>query len=339
MGDMMPLPPFGWDSFLAHWHLRPGWLAFSLVLLVGYVAAVVVARRHGVRSVHPARIASFVTGVALLLFTVSSAIDAYAMAIFWDHMIEHLMLIMVVPALLVLGHPITVVRAAASTRGREAAVDAFARSWPVSVLTHPLVGFGLYAGVIIATHLTSFMDAMATHGWLMEAEQWLYLVTGYLYLLPLLGSEPIRSQLPYLGRVGLLLLGMTPDTVVGIVLMQTSYDMFPVMEGAHPAWAPSPVDDLHIGGALMWVGGDGLMMLFGLGVTIAMIAHPGSDMIVGQRLEAVRRRTMAEHVARGGATAVPGEDTDVDEDDAMLDAYNQMLARMNGEPAPSPPDD
>ena len=33
-------------------------------------------------------------------------------------MIEHLLLIMVVPALLVLGHPLTVLRATASTRGR-----------------------------------------------------------------------------------------------------------------------------------------------------------------------------------------------------------------------------
>jgi putative membrane protein len=332
MDDMVSmLPPLRWESFLDQWHVRPLWLAFSLLLLVGYVGALVVARRHGVRAVHPARAVCFVLGVALLLFTVSSAIDVYAMAIFWDHMVEHLMLIMVVPALLILGQPITVARAAASTRGLEAVVDGFARSLPVSVLTHPLVGFGLYATVIVGTHLTGFMDAMATHGWLMGAEQWLYLFAGYVYLLPLLGAEPIRWQLPYLGRLALILLGMTPDTVVGIVLLQTTTDLFPVMMAGHPSWAPDPVDDLHIGGALMWAVGDGLMMFFAIGVAIAMIAHPRSASIIGERLEGVRRRTLAEHVSLGGETVTVADDTDVDEDEDVLEAYNRMLARLHGQ--------
>ena len=338
MGSMTStLPPLQWTSF-TDWHVRPWWLLFSGVVLAVYLGAVGVARRHGVRAVHPARVASFVAGIAVLLFTVSSAIDGYAMALFWDHMIEHLLLIMVVPALLVLGSPLSAVRAAAATQGSEGSVDAFARSWPVSVLSHAVVGLGIFAAVIVGTHLTGFMDAMAAHGWVMEAEQWLYLVTGFVYLLPLLGAEPIRSRPPYLGRLGLLLIGMTADTVVGIVLMQTNHNMFPVMEGAHPSWAPSPVQDLQMGGALMWVGGDGLMMLFGVGVTIAMITHTGSESVIGLRLEAVRRRTLADRVAMtGSATAVP-DDADIDDDDAMLDAYNQMLARMNGEPAQPPPE-
>lgn len=333
-GMASTLPPLRWSSFLDQWHVRPWWLLFSVLSLTGYLAAVALARRRSAGCVHPARVASFVAGIGILLFTVSSAVDIYARALFWDHMIEHLLLIMVVPALLVIGHPITVVRAAATQSGAEA-VDAFGRSWPVSILAHPLVAFCLYAVVIVATHLTGFMDAMSTRPWVMGAEQWLYLTTGYVYLLALLGSEPVRARLPYLGRVGLLLLGMVPDTVVGIVLMQTTSDVFPRMEGGHPPWAPAPVEDVHIGGALMWVGGDGLMMLFGVAVTIAMITHPRSPMVIGQRLEQIRRRTLAEHVALGGRTVTIPEEVDVDEDEAILEAYNQMLARMSGSQPPT----
>lgn len=335
MGGMTSmLPPFGWGSFLHYWHARPLWLAFAVLALGGYVAALLVARRHGVRAAHAGRVLSFVAGIVVLLFTVSSAIDTYAMAIFWDHMVEHLLLIMVVPALLVLGSPISVARAAAATRGKEGAVDAFARSWPVSLLTHPAVGLGLYSVVIIATHLTGFMDAMAMHGWLMGAEQWLYVFSGYVFLLPLIGNEPIRWEVPYLGKLMLILVGMTPDTVVGIVLMQTDYNMFPMMEGAHPAWAPMPVQDLNIAGGLMWAGGDGLMMLFGIGVTIAMISHQATASVLGKRLESVRRSTLVEHAALAGGTTVVAEEGDVDDDEAMLDAYNEMLARMSGRRPP-----
>ena len=326
------LPPLGWHSLLHTWQLRPAWDLTALVLLAGYLGGLLVCRRHGVRAVHPARVGSFVAGLVLLVVTVSSAVDTYAMALFWDHMVEHLMLIMVVPALLVLGHPLTVLRTAAATRGRGEAVDRVLRSAPVAVLTHPVVGMVVYGAVIIATHLTSFMDRMVVHPWLMDAEQWLYLVSGYLFLLPLIGNEPIRWKLPHLGRVMLILLAMTPDTVVGIVLMQATRDPFPVMEGAHPMWALDPLRDVTTAGGLMWAGGDGLMMLMGIGIVIAMLVDPARDAMLGSRLENVRRRTLAGNVARADASA-PGfaDDVDVDEDDAVLDAYNRMLGRLGGD--------
>jgi putative copper resistance protein D len=330
-GMVSSLPALAFTSLLGDWHVRPWWLLFSWLALSAYLSAVVAARRRAVPTVHPVRVLSFVAGVVVLLFTVSSGIDRYAMALFWDHMIEHLLLIMVVPALLVVGHPWSAARAAAVACDREAAFDAFARSWPVALLTHPIVGLGLYTAVLGATHLTGFMDAMAQKSWLMGAEQWLYVATGYLYFLPLLGIEPLRWRLPHLLRPAFLIIGMTPDTVVGIVLLQTHTNMFPVMFGGHPSWAPVPIHDLHIGGAVMWVVGDGLMMLFGVGVIIAIISHSRSNQMVGRWLEGVRRSTLTEHVRAAGASAALSHDVNVDDDDAVLAAYNQMFARLNGE--------
>jgi len=340
MSGMGGLPPLSWSSFASSWQLAPWWTLVAALLLVGYTAGLAVCRRHGVRAVHPVRVGCFVAGAVLLVLSISSAVGVYAMSIMWMHMVEHLMLIMVVPALLVLGHPLTVLRAAASTRGREDRVDTVLQTGPVAVLTHPLVGFLLYTGVIVGTHLTSFMDVMAMHAWVMGAEQVLYLVSGYLFLLPMIGDEPIRWQVPSVARIGLVLIGMTPDTIVGIVLMQANHNLFPMMSGMHPAWAPAPIDDQQIAGALMWAGGDGLMMFFGFGITFAIIARPTSPNLLGRRLESVRRATLAAQVSRGAGDATPLEEgafedqgfddgTDVDEDDAMLAAYNRMLGRLN----------
>src|SRR5690348_809806 len=215
------LPPFGWGPLLDDWKFVPGWTVFALALLVGYLALHTAARRRGGTPVPPWRFGCFVTGLVLLVATVSSAIDSYAMAAFWVHMVEHLMLIMVVPAFLVAGHPLTVLRAGVRPEHR-ARVDAVLQSGPVAVLTHPAVGMLAYAAVIIATHLTSFMDQMVLHPWLMPTEQALYVAAGWLMLVTLIGDEPIRWHLPYLMRFVLVLVGMVPDAVVGIVLMQTT---------------------------------------------------------------------------------------------------------------------
>jgi len=319
--------PFGWHTFWTDWHLSPVWDAVILLALVAYAAGVARARRRGERTMHPVRMASFVTAMAVLAVTVNSAIEGYSMMLFWDHMIEHLLLIMVVPALLVAGHPLTVLVQATSGRTRER-LHAALRSAPVSVLTHPVVALAVYSIVIVGTHLTSFMDAMTMNMLLMPLEQVLYLVSGSLLLAPLLADEPLRWHPPYLLRFAVLMLAMVPDTLVGIVLMQSSKAMFPAMT-TNAAWAPDPLRDEQIAGGIMWAAGDGLMMLFAVVVVVVWIATPNRDATAGPWLEKVRRQRFTEIAGGTDALGAASEDSDVDEDEAYLDAYNRMLKRLN----------
>lgn len=325
-----PLEPMRWGTFFLTGDLRPAWTVVVLLGLAAYLVGAAALRRRG-EGLARAREASFVVGALLLLWSVSSGVQVYAGTVFWMHMIQHLLLIMVVPALLVVGHPLTVLaRATPGTR-----VTTVLRSAPVSLLTHPLIGFAIYAAVIVGTHLTGFMDDMMSSAWLSPGEQVLYLGAGYLLLLPIVGDEPIRWHPPQLMRIFLLVIAMIPDTVVGIVLLQTSDNLFPVMLDAAHSWAPDPVHDINLGGGIMWALGDGLMMVFAVGLIVAMISDPDSRRnLVGSYLEGVRRdhlQTMVGQGAGGEPTRIGG-DTDVDEDQDALAAYNAMLGRMNRHP-------
>jgi putative membrane protein len=256
-----------------------------------------------------------------------SAVDAYAMSLFWMHMIEHLTLIMLVPALLVLGHPLTVLRASGGDRWRSG-FDRFMHSPPVSVATHPLVGMALYAVVVFYTHLTPFMDHMAAHPRLMLAEQLAYVLSGWLMLLPLIGEEPIRWRTPYLLRLALLLVAMVPDTFVGIILLQTPKDPFPMYMAMRPSWATAALHDVDIGGSLMWSLGDGLMMCLCVGVVVSLVAGQTRDRVLGPWLESIRTSTLVEHVERSGGQVAGARGETIDDDDDALAAYNDMLERL-----------
>jgi len=134
--------------------------------------------------------------------------------------------------------------------------------------------------------------------------------------------------MPYLLRVALLLVAMVPDTLVGIVLMQSSKAMFPAMT-TNAAWAPDPLRDEQIAGGIMWAAGDGLMMLFAVVVVVVWIATPNRDATAGPWLEKVRRQRFTEIAGGADALGAASEDSDVDEDEAYLDAYNRMLKRLN----------
>jgi len=311
------LPPLTWSTFWSTWHLEPGWLAVLVVLAVSYL----VARGRAVATtVAPWRVASFLVGLALLWFTVSSGIGGYAMALFWMHMIMHLLLIMVIPALLVLGHPLTALVEGSRDPERARAV---LRSWPFAALLSPATGVVAYTVVIVGTHLTSFMDHMAMSSWLMGGEQVVYVVAGWLFLTPLIGEEPIRSDLPYLGRLGLLVLAMVPDTLVGIVLLQSNHDPNPMYSAMRPGWALDATRDAQTAGGLMWAGGDGGMMLIAIGLIIAVITSPRRrDRMTGDWLEGARRANMSANTGTGE------QDLDPDSDEALA-AYNEMLARLH----------
>jgi cytochrome c oxidase assembly factor CtaG len=321
------LPPLDWGSFLGTWQLRPGWLVVCVVLVVAYLAGVRRGRRHG-GSVGPARVASFVAGVALLVLCLSSAVDAYAMSLFWMHMIEHLTLITVVPALLVLGHPLTVLRDAGGPSWRSG-IDEMLTTGPISWLTHPLLGLAAYGFVVFYTHLTPWMDQMVAHPSLMTVEQLAYVGSGYWVLLGAIGDEPLRWRTPYLLRLVLLIMAMVPDTLVGIVLLQTEHDPFPTYMAMRPAWAPDALEDLDIGGSLMWALGDGLMTGLAVGVLLVLLFRQ-RDGFLGTWLESARTSTMVGHVERSGGRVSFEDGATIDDDDAALAAYNEMLRKLGG---------
>jgi putative membrane protein len=201
---------------------------------------------------------------------------------------------------------------------------------PVAVLTHPFAGMALYAIVVFYTHLTPFMDHMAHDSHLVLVEQLAYVLSGWLMLLPLIGEEPIKWQTPYLLRLALLVVAMVPDTFVGIILLQTQRDPFPAYMAMRPAWASAPLDDLDIGGSLMWSVGDGLMMCLCVGLVVSLMTGRTRDRVLGGWLESVRTSTMVEHVERTGGQMTGERGPTIDDDENALDAYNAMLRRLGG---------
>ena len=79
----------------------------------------------------------------------------------------------------------------------------------------------------------------------------------------------------------------------------------------------------------MWAAGDGLMMLFAVIVVLVWIATPDRDATAGAWLEKVRRQRFTDIAGGTEGLGAASEDSDVDEDEAYLDAYNRMLKRLN----------
>jgi putative copper resistance protein D len=247
------------------WEFSPLVSGALTLLTAVYLAGVWrAARRQPARPWPARRTLAFLLGLGAVAAATQGSAAVYDDVLLSAHMVQHLLLIMVAPPLLILGRPVTLLLRVARTplRGR---LKHALRSRLVSALTCPPAAAALYAVVVIGTHLTPLMDLVLENTAVHEAEHALYLVTGYLYLLPVIGSEPIRWRLPVFGRFLLLLVTMPVDTLVGVVLMLASPRLIPAYT------------DLHQGGLVMLAGGDLIMTVLAVALAAGVVGACGAS--------------------------------------------------------------
>jgi cytochrome c oxidase assembly factor CtaG len=333
---MDALPPFTWSEALTNWQFAPI-VTSGVVIAAGLYAwgMIRVHRRHPARPWPIWRGMAFLLGLLVIVFATEGGVGTYDDTLFWDHMIQHLMLLMVAPPLLVTGQPMTLLLHASRNPVHTWAKRVL-RSRPVHAITAPPVGVVAYAGTVVICHLTSFMNLVESNDGVHEAEHALFLVVGYIYFLPLIGKEPIGWKVSYPVRLFLLFIAMPVDAFTGVVLGSETSPPFTAFS-APRSWGPTPLEDIHLGGAVMWIGGAAIMLVLILTTFFAWSRETRPTAGMGW-LESARRTNLAVVTAEGPRDgALPPDaplvsaNADLDSDEDSLNAYNAYLARLHGE--------
>jgi putative copper resistance protein D len=234
-----------------------------LLLGAGALYAWGVIRVNRLRPRHrwsPWRTTAFVAALVVTAVAIFSFIGVYDGVLFWDHMVQHLLLIMVASALFAMASPVDLTWRATTGRAHELVTQAL-RSGVARFFGHPAVAFILYAVVIPVSHLTAFYNYVLQREEVHHLEHMLFLVVGYLFWRQIFGGEPNRYRMHPGMQLAYLFLAVPVDTFTGLSLTSVRHEIFPAYSAMHRGWGPSLVTDLHIGGVIMWVGGDTLMLL------------------------------------------------------------------------------
>ena len=92
------LPPFSWGEAATNWQFAPIVTAFTALVAAAYLWGVLrVRRRHPRRPWPLGRTIPFLLGLLVINVATQSGVGTYDDTLFWDHMIQHLMLIMIAP--------------------------------------------------------------------------------------------------------------------------------------------------------------------------------------------------------------------------------------------------
>ena len=236
---------FDWRVWKLYPSFMVGWLLFAAAyfLFVGPL-------RHRFPGSKPAtgrQVASFSAALLSMVLSLQGPLheisDYY---LFSAHMVQHLVLILVMPPLLLAGIPDWMLRPAIQVRW----VKALARA-----LTLPLIAFALNNAIFLAWHFPGPYDLMMRHHGVHVAMHLTIMVTGVIMWWPVMSPLPELPRIaPPLQMIYLFLVGI-PMMISAALITFSATPLYSWYVEAPRLFGIGALDDQRLGGVIMWVPG------------------------------------------------------------------------------------
>jgi cytochrome c oxidase assembly factor CtaG len=201
------------------------------------------------------RMICFGAGLLAIVVAVDGPPDALSGVSFSAHMVQHLLLQLVAPPLLLLGAPLGLVLRADPPWLPRRALARLLRSRPVRVLAHPVTALGLFTIILVGSHLTPFYNLTLEQEWAHELEHAAFFVTALLFWWPAIGVDPAPHRLSYPARLLYLFLDMPVMAYLGLAIASSSRVLYPYYAAHPPPWGASALQDQGVAGTIMWISG------------------------------------------------------------------------------------
>lgn len=199
-------------------------------------------------------------GLVAIDLALLSPLDELAHGLFLAHMVQHTLLLMVAPPLLLLADPLPMIlwslpRPLRVWTGSLLAPGApIRRTW--RLVTWMPVTWLTYALALWLWHLPAAYDAALRHGFLHDLEHLAFFWAGILYWWPVVNPAPrFRGYVPHSLRIVYVVLAEAQQAALGLLLSMSPAVLYPSYLVEPRLWGLNPLEDQAWGGVIMWATG------------------------------------------------------------------------------------
>jgi len=267
-----------WWEVGTTWTWDP-WVVLPLVLS-GALYTTGVARlwrRAGVgRGVRGWQVACFALGWLVLAAALVAPLHWLGERLFFAHMIEHEVLMILAAPLLVVGRPIGAILWAVPSSWRRASgglarIPTIAALW--QRLTDPLIATILHAIALWAWHIPALYQAALASGRLHWLQHLSFFVTALLFWWSLLRGR--MRERGYGAAVFYLFATSLHSGFLGILLALARRPLYPLQTRTAAEWGLTPLEDQQLAGLIMWVPAGLIYAVAALALAGVWIARSG----------------------------------------------------------------
>ncbi|MBA2775086.1 MAG: cytochrome c oxidase assembly protein [Nocardioidaceae bacterium] len=256
------LAPIDFGRVFSAWTLEP--LPILVVLLAAgvYVLGVRALVRRGDHWSGWRTLSFVVAGCGALLVATSSSLATYDTTLLSLHMAQHMVLSMVAPVFLALGAPVTLALRTLPGRPRGMLLSAL-HSRLARAVSFPPVAFALFVASPWVLYFSGWYEATLRSAPLHGLLHLHFVVVGCLFFWPLLGLDPVPGRVAYPFRMLTVFATLPFHAFLGVTIMS----MDTLIGGdwylsLGRLWPPSPAEDQHIAGGILWASGDIVGLVF-----------------------------------------------------------------------------
>jgi putative membrane protein len=218
----------------------------------------------------------FFSGLLLMFASLNGPIhDLSDDYLFSAHMVQHLLLTLAVPPLLLAGVPGWMLRPVLS-RPHIAPIARFFTRAPIC--------FVVFTIVIAVWHLPPFYNAaMANHN-LHILEHLMFMAAAVLMWWPLMSQLPEFPRLAYPGQMLYSFLLSIPMSIVAVYIAMADHVLYPAYSGTPRVLPLSPLEDQLLGALIMWIPG-GIIFIIIMTVVFFKWNARGEDSTAGAQVD------------------------------------------------------
>jgi putative membrane protein len=278
------LAPLSVSTAFTAWQPDPTGLTVAVALAAGYLLLVRRATRLGHSWPLWRTLTFLIAGVGTLLMATAGSFGVYADQLFWVYAVQLLLLLLIVPVFLAFGRPLGLLRLqAAGTPPREAG------RW-VTRLSHPLIGPALVPACTALVFFTGLLNASLRSTGVAAAVHVGLLLAGFIFALPLLGEGPPPASIAIAAAVFVGFLELLADALPGFAVRMSDSLLTPWFAHLHRSWGPTPINDQHLGGSILWGVAELVDLPFLAFMVVQWVRADARETVeVDRRLDAVAR--------------------------------------------------
>ncbi len=270
------------ESVFAEWAIPP--LLTLVIVLAGcaYVRGWLAIRKTRSAQFTPIRLNCFLLGLVVLWVGVASPLDGFADALLSAHMVQHLLLMSVVPPLLLLGWPavpllrglpVWILRPVLGPLLRLAVLRRFGR-WLIS----PLVAWLAMNLTFLGWHVPAAYDFALTHENWHDFEHVCFLASSLAFWWCVVRPWPTEQRWNNWGLLLYLLSADIVNTALSAFLAFCDWPVYSYYLSRPNPFHVTAISDQILGAVIMWVGGSFVFLAPATCITFKLLQAPSERM-------------------------------------------------------------
>jgi len=264
---------------LSSWPLNPAVIILLAAVALTYFRGWLRVRHLLPNKLTVERLLAFWLGIVLVWIAIESPLDAFSSLLLEAHMVQHLLLMMVAPALILIGQPFlpllrglprSFVKTALGPFLNWHALRRFA-AWLVS----PVVAWLIFTISTVAWHIPALYElGLHSPAW-HNVEHACFFWTAILFWWPVIQPWPGRPQSTRWAIIPYLLAADIINTAIAASLIFSDKVLYPSYAAMQFAGI-SPREDQSIAGSIMWVPGSIIYLVPGVILAVRLLGPAGS---------------------------------------------------------------